>query len=125
MSEPKEKQASVALTADDLKSLFQSVIEESRKPVITEEQRREIAEQQEARRQNVELQKEIEANRVALQNSCSHRHWENNKSRCVLVNVDKPRTQFLICQACQKVIYAHEEPALFNQLIQATAPAIF
>ncbi len=47
-------EAKVALTATELKEVLKSVLEEARKPVVTEKERREIEEAQEARARGAE-----------------------------------------------------------------------
>jgi CRISPR/Cas system-associated endonuclease Cas1 len=106
----------IAITADELKSLLQTIMAEARKPVVTDADSRRIAEMQENRKasvQQIEEQRKAEEYRQNV--LCDHRRHSRGQegtSRCVYVH----NGDFLICQACQKII-RRDEPALWNALL--------
>lgn len=129
MSEPK-----VAITASDLRDILMSVIQEARKPVITEKELREIAQLQEERKQNAANVKLERENRMNLRKNCSH-FRRDGTCRAVYVKGSGPDSgNFMICQFCQGIIMPGVAPAkydgeyiydnaLFNNLFQAAGAA--
>ena len=117
MSEEKK----VALTAADLKDILKSVIEETKKPVITEQQEREMQQRQEERAASVAQIEEMRKNEEWQQSVCTHRHSTKNGGapRVVQVNNDaRSGGVFMVCLRCQKVIRPELEPALYNSLFE-------
>lgn len=113
--------AKVALTAADLKEILKTVVEEARKPVITQKDQREMEEAQEARKRGKEQEDERVANEELTQRLCTHRRRDNTPRTVHVQNNPKSGGEFMICQKCQKVIRPELEPALFTSLIQDQA----
>jgi hypothetical protein len=117
MSEEKK----VGLTAADLKDILATVVQEARKPIVTEQQEREIAQRQEERKQSVEQIEEERRNDEWQKKVCTHRHSMKNGGapRVVQNNFDaKSGGTFMVCLRCQKVIRPEVEPALYNSLFE-------
>jgi hypothetical protein len=106
----------ISLTSSELEKILTRIVEAAKAPVVTDREKREMEEHQEARRQSVEQIKEQERQIEYRQNVlCDHRrHGKINEgsSRCVYVQ----NGDFLICQACQKIIRRAVEPQLFIAL---------
>ena len=120
MAEPK-----VTLGVEELKDVLTTVLAEARKPVVTEQQQREIAEQQEARARGAEQAEELRKTEEWNQAHCSHRRRDNSPRTVHVNNNPKSGGEFLICQACQKIIRPEEEPDLFNSLLVDQSPVIW
>lgn len=115
MAEPK---ATIGLTAEDLKDVLKAVIEESRKPVVTDREQKEIETRQHERQLSVDQLLEMRRNEEWIQNSvCSHRRRDHTPRTVHVRNEPKSGGEFMVCQKCQKVIRPELEPALFNALV--------
>jgi RNase P subunit RPR2 len=117
MSEEKK----VGLTAGDLRDIFKTVIEEARKPVVTEQQERQLKQQQEDRAASVAQIEEMRRNEEWQQTVCTHRHSMKNGGapRVVQVNSDaRSGGVFMVCLRCQKVIRPETDPVLYNPLFE-------
>lgn len=112
----------ITVKSNDLKDTLLAVLEAARKPVVTEKELREEKDRQEQRAQNVAIQKELIANREFRQNTCTHRHQENNMPRVAYIQNGPP---YLLCLKCQDIIRPEERPQLFNELIQSQLPAVY
>lgn len=108
----------VALTADDLKDVLRTVIEETRKPVVTEADERMLEQRQQERAASVSQIEDLRKNEEWIQNKiCSHRRRDNTP-RTVLNNFPaNSGGTFMVCQKCQKVIRPETELDLFNSLM--------
>ena len=103
MSEEKK----VGLTAADLKDILKTVIEEAKKPVVTEQQERELKQRQEERAASVAQIEEMRATEQWNHQTCTHRHSAKNGGgpRVVQNNFgEKSGGQFMVCLRCQAVI---------------------
>lgn len=141
MSEPKS--AVLQFSADEFAKMMQSVmlsvIEEARRPVLTEAQKREIEARQEERKENAEKERQRQKHVRAVRRACTH-HRRDGSCRAVFVKgCGDPNLpdgtgsgNFFICQACQGIIRPGVEPpnyggadifddAVFMKLWQATS----
>lgn len=113
-------EATPGISAEQLKDILKTFVEESRKPLPpTEAQLREIELKQEERKANAEMVHEENRNRAWRQKTCNH--MQNNGrdgSKTAAVYVDGVDEKFLICQRCQKIIRPAQEPDLFNHHFQ-------
>lgn len=124
MGKPEEvkEEQKVAVNLSDLQSLITTILAEARKPAPPTEEELKKKEQADAERKAHGLQAAQNLqNEIARQNACTHKHWENGRSRIAYVQ----NGNFIICLACQKVIRPEENLQEFNQLIATIAPAIF
>lgn len=100
----------VSLTAEDLKDVLRTVIEEARKPVVTEQDQRVIDQRQQERAQSVQQLEAERANTEWIQTKiCPHRRRDNTP-RTVLNNFPaNSGGTFMVCQKCQAVIRPSDE----------------
>jgi len=128
----------IAVTAEDLKEILRTVVEEAKKPVVTERDAREMKEAQEARAANCEQIEEERRNKQYLQSTiCRHRRRNNEPRTAHVKNNPKSGGEFLICQACQAIIRREDEKGrryendtiydteLFNSLVIDQSPVIW
>lgn len=118
-----EQEQVIPITASDLQAMLKAVLEEARKPVVTDEMKRQMAQEQEMRkRESAARQREREA--IAnLQKACSHLR-PNGATRTVYVDVGDD--QFLMCLQCRKMIRPKgEEIDLYNRHFQLSRSGIF
>jgi hypothetical protein len=116
----KQSQAMPAMSTDQ----FLELVKELRKPADpTPEQQAAIEQDKRDRQTQAELSLQIQDNRRAEQEACSHMRtgvWAGTTTAVYVQNGN-----FLICQQCQKIIRPENEPQLFNRLIQSQAQANF
>lgn len=126
-----QKPAVVQVDTATLKDLLVTVMEEARKPVITDEMKRKQAADAEARKSNAALVLAEEEKKRNFQRLCSHMRRDGSTRAVYVVNGN-----FMICQACQAVVRPGVRPDnyngrdiydndLFNKLFQLSQPAIF
>lgn len=112
---PAENQAMV-LTPETLKLL----IEEIRKPIVTDKEKRELDAAQQDRQANAGMQKQMALDKKASQKICTHTH-KTGATHCVFVQ----NGNFILCQKCQDVIRPEDRLELFNELFQACQTELF
>lgn len=97
--------------ADQLKDILSTVIQEARKPIITDADRRKEAGRLQMKEQELQNMRDRDAALEQKQRDCSHSHRDGT-TRTVRV---KPGVGsfYRICQVCQKMIYPSVEYALF------------
>lgn len=127
----------MSLTPKQLQDLITAAVTaavaESKKPApLTEREEADIQQAQDMRLQQRDLVLQEQANKAAMQRSCTHMRRDNT---CTGVYVDNGN--YIICQQCQGLIRPGAAPAgytgsdiydtnLFNRLFQlCNAPAIF
>lgn len=115
----------ISMTADDfakaMQSVMLSVIEEARRPVLTERQLREIEERQQERKENAEKERQRRKHVMAVRRACTH-HRRDGSCRAVYVKgCGDPNLpdgtgsgHFFICQACQAIIRPGAEPEKYD-----------
>lgn len=115
-----ETKATVALTADSLKDVLKTVIEEARKPVVTEQQKRELDDAQQARKDSMAQIAEQQDLVDRTQAACERRGHKQHDgfTACVLVRTGAGRyiDEYFLCQKCKKVIHAHDNPEVFEDI---------
>ena len=111
-----------------------TVIQELKKPTVLEQQQldREKAEllaKNEERKANAQGQKQILAEKRAIQRICSHKHARTGDSHCVFIH-ERSGPGYLLCQKNQCIIRPGVQPkenyngtdiydtALFNRILQ-------
>lgn len=104
----------MTLTTETLKTLF----EEFRKPIVTEQEKKQLENSLAERKANAETQKEIARQKKINQSICTHEHM-NGASHCVYIE----NGNFILCQKCQDVI--RPDRAEFNRLFQGCQPEMF
>lgn len=109
-------------TAEDLQTVLRTVIEEARKPVVTEHQIKELESRQQDRARGAAQVEEIRAAEEWNQANCSHRRRDNSPRTVHVQNNPKSGGEFMICQKCQKIIRPEVETALFNSLVVDQSP---
>ena len=104
-----EAKASVALTAEQLKDVLATVLEEARKPVMTEEDRKRIEAAQEARREGAELEVQRRTNAKRNIELCGHMKafpWNQQTCAVYIKGCGDPGSgNFFLCQHCQARIH--------------------
>jgi hypothetical protein len=120
--------AKVAITVDALKEILAAqsnankesllaVLEEARRPVVTEEQEKAQEFLAQSRARTAESIKEQEAREKAFQKACSHRH-KNNSPRVVHIkNAPNCGGEWMLCQKCRDQIRPETRPELFYSLL--------
>lgn len=132
-----EAKASVALTAEQLKDVLATVLEEARKPVITEEDRKRVEAAQQARIEGAELEKQRRENMALRIKNCGHMMvwpWTGQTCAVYIKGCGDPGSgNFFLCQHCQARIHQARipgfsydsvrdifDPVEFNRLWQLT-----
>lgn len=101
-----------ALSADDLKEILRTVIQEARKaPEPTADELAKKQQELDQRKQLALLVHQKEENRKREQNQCTHMRMEDGSARTVYVQ----NGNFIICQECQKVIRPETDLQEFNR----------
>ena len=106
-----------------MQSVMLSVIEEARRPVLTDAQKREIEDRQQERKENAEKERQRQQRVKAVRRACTH-HRRDGSCRAVYVKGcgDGPLPDgtgsgnFFICQACQAIIRPGVEPENYGGL---------
>lgn len=93
----------VGLTAEQLKDVLKTVVEEARKPVVTEEQQRALESAKQTRREGAEQFKAMQKGIADGQLRCTHMN-KNRSSAAVEYKNGKNTIEFLICQHCHIVV---------------------
>jgi hypothetical protein len=120
--------AKVAITVDALKEILAAqstanqeallaVLQEARKPVVTEEQQKTQEFLVQSRARTADQIKEKEARDAAMRKACPHRH-KNGSPRVVHVkNHPNCGGEWMLCQKCRDVIRPESRPELFYALL--------
>ena len=105
--------AVTGITAADLKEVLTAVVEEARKPVVTEREKAEIEAMQQIRKENAEAFKVDEAAKQRRQQICDHRTrlitGADTGSAIVANKNGRGDVLFFICQHCHLVTRPEEE----------------
>lgn len=109
--------------ADQLKDILSTVIQEARKPIVTDADRRKEAGRQAMKLQELENLRAKEAAEEQRQADCTHSH-RNGATRTVLVRPGAG-TAYRICQFCQIIIRPETNRAMFMHHEQHSALDIF
>lgn len=127
----------ISLTAEDLQKLVATAVaaavEATRNPALTDKQKKEIQDAQDARVESAASIRQLQAAKRLEQQVCSHMR-KNGSTRAVYVE----NGQFMICQSCQAVIRPGVAPEgvqnymgyiysdeIFYRLMQSTQTADF
>lgn len=107
MANPNEqaKQQIVGLSKEDLISIIEAV----RKPVKTDKEVRDEAQQEIDRKAMQETLRRAEENRLNSQKLCRHMRRDGSTQTVYITDLHR-----LYCQACAKWILPDAEPELFN-----------
>jgi len=139
----KETEAVVQMTASDfaksMEAVMLSVLEHARKPVLTEQQVREMEARQEERKENAEKERQRMENLRRVRRACNHMRRDGSCRAVFVKGCGDPNLadgtgsgNFFICQACQAIVRPGVAPegytgmdifdnVLFEKLWQATA----
>jgi len=124
MSEQK-KEETVALTGAALKDILRTVIEETKKPSVLEQQKldaeaRELAARQEERKESGAAQREEQAQKKYYREKvCQHRGGKPDHSYAVFVHDDIGG--YVLCQHCQGVVRPEQQRVHFPKNYQGAA----
>lgn len=100
-------QAPITFTADQLTAMLREL---RKPPELTEEQQLHKQQEVAMRKQMAQEVDQRNRNRKLEQDMCTHMRVEDNSTRTVYVQ----NGNYLICQACQKIIRPEEDVRLFN-----------
>lgn len=100
------------IPADQLKDILSTVIQEARKPIVTDADRRKEAGRLVMKDQELENLRAKTAAEEQRQTDCSHSH-RNGSTRTVLVQPGPPGSPYRICQFCQIIIRPETNRAMF------------
>lgn len=114
------KAPAVALTPEQLQEVLRTVLQEARKPAdLTPEQKAAEDTKKQHRKELALLVHQQNENRKIDQEMCTHLRRNGSTTGVYVQNGN-----YIICQACQKIIRPETETAMFNKIFYlCQAPA--
>ena|ERR1017187_3853407 len=105
------------LTASQLQELIATAVtaavSEAKKPYISDEQKRNIADAQQARKEQAGLHRQMVEEKIRQQKLCTHEHARGDTHGVYVQNGN-----YILCQKCQSVIRPETDPQTFSKIFQ-------